>query len=98
MFRLLPEVHPDGVGAQEGVIHGSQQLLVVALVWGQMRHFHISVSAETKNGETVRTKRLPAAVHICVKGHQRGQLPAAGHGGAELAHRGAVLMKLALPT
>lgn len=28
----VPEVHPHGVGTQEGVIHGSQQLLVVALI------------------------------------------------------------------
>lgn len=32
VWWVLPEVHSHGVGTQEGVVHGAQQLLVVALI------------------------------------------------------------------
>lgn len=49
---ISPEVHPHSVGAQEGVVHSSQQLLVVPLVCQQDRarqtHTHIMQSESTR--------------------------------------------------
>lgn len=33
----VPEVHPHGIGAQEGVVQGPKQLLIVVLIYTNLK-------------------------------------------------------------